>query len=215
MAAVTGINEATGQQLFFKLDVPAGATNLHFRTTGGPGDVDVYAKLGSHPTTTDNNCASEGPTTTEDCAIANPTAGTYFVLLNGFAAANGVTLTGSFTAPGGGGGGGGGGTGGETVLQNTAPISVNLAAGQQQFFRIDVPAGQGLLRFDTFSGTGDVDLYVQVGAHPSTTNNICKSESPGTTESCVFTSPAAGTYFILLNATQATSGVFVQGAFGQ
>jgi pseudolysin/vibriolysin len=212
---VSGINLATGQQLFFKLDVPAGATNLHFRTTGGPGDTDVYAKLGSHPTTTDNNCASEGPTTTEDCAIAAPQAGTYFVLLNGFAASNGVTLTGSFTAPGGG-GGGGGGDGTETVLQNTNPVSgVNLAAGEQRFFRIDVPAGQGLLRFDSFGGTGDTDFYVQIGAHPTTTNNICKSESPSTTDSCVFTSPAAGTYFVLLKGTAASGGVFLQGAFGQ
>ena len=210
----SGINLATGQQLFFRLDVPAGATNLHFRTTGGPGDTDVYAKLGSHPTTTDNNCASEGPTTTEDCAIAAPTAGTYFVLLNGFAASNGVTLTGSFTAPGGGGGGGGDGT--ETVLQNTNPVSgISLAAGQQRFFRIDVPAGQGLLRFDSFGGAGDTDFYVQLGAHPTTTNNICKSESPTTTDSCVFTSPAAGTYFVLLVGTATSSGVFLQGAFGQ
>src|SRR4029078_6989880 len=77
---------------------PSGATNLKFVTSGGTGDVDVYAKFGSHPTTTVNDSKSEGSTTAETCAITTAQAGTYYVLLHGYATYSGVSLTGSYTA---------------------------------------------------------------------------------------------------------------------
>ena len=40
----------------------------------------------------------------ETCTFTNPAAGTYWVMLNAYAAYSGVTLTGTYAASGGGGG---------------------------------------------------------------------------------------------------------------
>ena len=85
------------------LVVPAGATNLKFVTSGGTGDADVYARFGSQPTTTTYDCRSEGSTNAETCTIATAQAGTYHVLVRGYAAYSGLSITGSYTTGGGGG----------------------------------------------------------------------------------------------------------------
>jgi Zn-dependent metalloprotease len=102
--AKTGIGGAAGSDQLFTLDVPAGATGLKFVTSGGTGDADLYVKFGSAPTTTVNDCKSEGGTTAETCNIATAQAGKYYVLIHGYTTFSGTSLTGSYTAGGGGGG---------------------------------------------------------------------------------------------------------------
>jgi PKD repeat protein len=97
---VTGLSGATNADTIYTLVVPAGATNLKFVTSGGSGDVDVYARVGSAPTTTSYTCRSESSTNAETCSIATAQAGTYYVLLHAYAAYSGVTLTGSYTVGG-------------------------------------------------------------------------------------------------------------------
>jgi vibriolysin len=104
--AKTALSAATGAQALYTLVVPAGATNLTFTTTGSTGDLDLYVQFGSAPTTSVYTCQSTGPTATEKCTISSIQAGTYYVLLNSYAAYSGVTLTGSYTAGSGGGDGG-------------------------------------------------------------------------------------------------------------
>ncbi len=109
--AATGLSGAKGGQAFYRLDVPAGATNLKFTISGGTGDVDLYTRFGSHPTLTAYDCRPYIAGNAESCSVAAPSAGSYFVLLNGYAAYSGVTLVATFTAATGTGGGAGGGTG--------------------------------------------------------------------------------------------------------
>jgi len=97
--AVTGQAAATGASLAYTMVVPAGATNLRFVTTGGTGDADLYARFGSAPTTTVNDCKSEGGTNAETCTITTAQAGTYHVMVYGYAAFSGLSITGSFTPP--------------------------------------------------------------------------------------------------------------------
>jgi PKD repeat protein len=98
--AVTGLSAATNVDKIYTLVVPAGATNLKFTTTGGTGDADLYAKFGSAPTLTVNDCKSEGSSNAETCTIATAQAGTYYVMVHAYAAYSGLSLTGSFTPPG-------------------------------------------------------------------------------------------------------------------
>ncbi len=97
---VTGLSGATGSELRYTLVVPANATSLRFVTTGGTGDADLYVRFGSAPTTTTYDCRSIGSTNAETCNIATAQAGTYHVLVSGFAAFSGLSLTGSYTVPG-------------------------------------------------------------------------------------------------------------------
>ena len=98
------ISGAAGSSQVWTLAVPAGSSALKFVSAGGTGDSDMYVKFGSAPTTTSYDCKSEGGTNAETCNIATAQAGTYHVLIKGYSAFSGATLTGSYTAGSGGGG---------------------------------------------------------------------------------------------------------------
>ncbi len=65
-------------------------------------------------------------------------------------------------------------------------------------------------------GTGDSDLFVSHGSRgsttPSPTDWDCASQGPASTESCVFNSPAPGTYHIMIQGFSAFSGASLLGA---
>lgn len=203
---VTGISGAAGSDKYYSLVVPAGASNLTFKTTGGSGDVDVYAKLGSNPTTTSFDCKSEAASTTETCTIASPSAGTYYVLLHGYAAYSGVTLTGSYTT-------GGGGSCGGTVLCSGVGVALPSVAsgGVSSNYTLTVPAGKTSVVFTISGGTGDADMYVRIGSAPTTTTYNCRPYLSGNSETCTFNAPAAGTYYVNVRAYSAYSGVTLKG----
>lgn len=94
---VTGISGASGSVKYYSLTVPAGATNLKFVTSGGTGDADLYVKAGAKPTTSSYDCRPYQSGNAETCTISSITPGTYYVMLRGYSAYSGVTLTGSYT----------------------------------------------------------------------------------------------------------------------
>ncbi len=100
---VNNLSAAAGGSVNYVMNVPAGASSLKFVTAGGTGDADLYVKFGSAPTTTSYTCKSEGGTNAETCSIATAQAGTYYVLVKGYTAFSGMSITGSYTAGGGGG----------------------------------------------------------------------------------------------------------------
>lgn len=89
---VSGISLATGASKVFTISVPSGRSSLTIKTSGGSGDADLYVKLGSAPTTSSYLKASTGSTTAETITISAPAAGTYYIMVYGYAAPSGVTL---------------------------------------------------------------------------------------------------------------------------
>ncbi len=112
--AVTGLSAATGASLNYTLVVPAGATGLSFVIAGGTGDADMYVRFGSAPTDTVYDCRPYLGGNAETCNIATAQAGTYHVRLKAFSTFSGVSLTGSYTAGGGGG----------AFFQNTTDVAI-------------------------------------------------------------------------------------------
>ncbi|HZX80329.1 MAG TPA: pre-peptidase C-terminal domain-containing protein [Lysobacter sp.] len=200
---VSGISGSAGSAKYYSLVVPSGMSNLTFRTTGGTGDVDLYVRLGSNPTTTSYTCKSESSSSTETCTIAAPAAGTYYVLLNGYSAYSGVTLTGSYGTGGGGG----------TVLTSGVPVSLPSVAANawSPIYTLTVPAGKTSVVFTISGGTGDADLYVRLGSAPTTSSYTCRPYLSGNTETCTLNAPAAGTYYVGVRAYRAYSGVTLKG----
>jgi len=200
--AKTGIAGATGSDQLFTLDVPSGATGLKFVTTGGTGDADLYVKFGSAPTTTVNDCKSEGGTTAETCSIATAQVGKYYVLIHGYATFSGVSLTGSYSTGGGG-----------TVLASGVPVSLaSQSTGTvSPNYTLVVPAGKTSAVFTISGGTGDADMYVRIGSAPTTTTYSCRPYLTGNNETCTFNAPAAGTYYVNVRAYAAYSGVSLKG----
>jgi fibronectin type 3 domain-containing protein len=150
---VSGISGATGSQQFWTITVPAGATNLVINTTGGSDtDVDLYVKFGSQPTTTVADCKSETATNNESCSFPAPSAGTYHVLLYGYAAYSGVTLTGSYSA---------------ACTPPAAPTGVSATASSQTAASISWTASSGATSYTISRSSTSGGPYSSVGTSAS------------------------------------------------
>lgn len=95
--AVTGIAAATGTQLFYRVNVPAGATSLVVQMSGGTGDADLYTRPGAVPTFTQWTCRPWAGGNNETCTHTNPTAGTWYIMLDAYEGFSGVTLRATVT----------------------------------------------------------------------------------------------------------------------
>ncbi|MFC3552053.1 M20/M25/M40 family metallo-hydrolase [Lysobacter cavernae] len=157
----TGIAGAAGSEQFWMLPIPTdGAiSNLKFVTNGGSGDVDLYVKYGAPPTTTSYDCKSEGSSNAETCNMASAQAGTYYVMLRGYSAFSGVSLTGSFTAGD-----------GIRTYSNTADYTINdnatidspiIVSGRSG--NVQTPASIAVAIVHTYSGDLKVDLVAPDG----------------------------------------------------
>ncbi len=93
---VAGLSAPAGNQAYYKLEVPAGASSLTVTLQGGTGDADLFVKRGVEPTDVVFDCVSASATSNETCSIATPQAGTWFVRIVAFSAYSGVTLTGTY-----------------------------------------------------------------------------------------------------------------------
>ena len=112
-----------------------------------------------------------------------------------------VTITGTSTA---------------TPLTNGVPVTgiSDSTSGNFKFYSLAVPAGQSTLTFTISGGTGDVDMYVNFGSAPTTTVYQCRPYLGGNNETCTFTPPQAGTYYVGLRVYSAYSGVTLTGTYG-
>ena len=280
----TELAAATGATLTYTLVLPAGATNLSVSTSEGTGDVSLYLKHGSAPTTTSYDCRSVQAGNAESCLVGTPAAGTWYIVLRATQAFSGVRLspwfrpptnnpptaafsattsglTATFTDASTDGDGTvtsrswdfGDGTSSSdvsptktyaaagtyrvtltvwddagapataerdvtvtsgSVLQNGVPVTgLALAKGAVRDFTLVVPAGQSTLTIATSGGTGDADLYVRRGSAPTTSTYDCRPYKTGNAETCTFTSPVAGTYYVQVRAYQAVSGLTLQGSY--
>ena len=97
--SVGNLGAAAGAWLRYRIDVPAGATNLAVRTSGGTGAVDLYVRAGAEPTSTVFDCRPLVVGNSETCSFAQPQTTSYYIGLYGFNAFAGVTLTASYSLP--------------------------------------------------------------------------------------------------------------------
>lgn len=103
---------------------------------------------------------------------------------------------------------------GQGELQNGTPVSgISGGSGSTQYWTINVPAGASGLQISTAGGSGDVDLYVRRGAQPTTSDYDCRPWRSGNNESCSFTSPQSGTWYVMLRGYSSFSGVTLTGSY--
>jgi vibriolysin len=199
--AVTGISGATGSDQYWTMTVPAGQSTLTFTTSGGTGDVDLYVQVGSQPTKSSYQCRPYINGNAETCTITNPAAGTWYVMLDGYATYSGVTLKGVYSASG-----GGGGTGDPYLTNGVAVTGISGATSSNKYWRINTPAGK-TLTIKISGGTGDADLYTRFGSRPTTSTYSCRPYLNGNSESCKTTSTQSGDYYVMIRGYQTYSGV--------
>jgi len=92
------LSGASSSEQRFTLVVPAGGADVIVATSAAAsGNADLYIKKGTTVTTSSYDCRSnKSGTLAESCAGTG--AGTYTVLVRGYSAFTGVTLTGSYTS---------------------------------------------------------------------------------------------------------------------
>lgn len=86
------------------------------------------------------------------------------------------------------------------------------ATGSERIFSITVPAGTGTLQIKLTDGSGDADLVVRFGARPEQGLADCVSETDGNEEECLFDSPEAGIYYVLVFGYSAYADVRILGS---
>ncbi|MBQ4877813.1 pre-peptidase C-terminal domain-containing protein [Pseudoalteromonas luteoviolacea] len=190
----TGLTGAKGSKTIYTMEVPANTNQLSFTSSGGTGDVDMYVKFGSEPTTSSYDCRPYKDGNNESCSITNIQAGTYYVMLNGYATYSGVSLVGSY---------------GTVADPGNKQQWTGLSASKSNwtYKTFEVPAGQAKLTVKISGGTGDADLYIRSGSQPTTSTYDCRPYENGNTETCTITNPTAGTWHLGVRAYETYSGV--------
>ncbi|HEY8208213.1 MAG TPA: M4 family metallopeptidase [Myxococcaceae bacterium] len=101
-----------------------------------------------------------------------------------------------------------------TVLTNGVPVTgIGGSTGTNKYYTLVVPAGQSSLTFQISGGSGDADMFVKFGAAPDSATYDCRPYLSGNAETCTFSNPAAGTWWVMLNAYSTYSGVTLVGTY--
>ena len=100
-----------------------------------------------------------------------------------------------------------------TVLLSETISADNKASKRYQ---VTVPAGASGLRFLTWGGNGDADLYVEFGEWPDRDNgDDCHETWNGNNHSCTFNDPNQGVYYIDVRADNWFNGVNILVDYGR
>jgi hypothetical protein len=128
-------------------------------------------------------------------------------MVNAYAAYSGLSITGTYSASG-----GGGGTGDPYLTNGVAKTGIGGAASSAQYWRIAVPANK-TVTIKTSGGTGDADLYTKSGARPTTTSYSCRPYVTGNTESCSAAITTATDVYVMLRGYTTFTGVTLIAAY--
>lgn len=105
---------------------------------------------------------------------------------------------------------------GATTLSNGVALSATSGgAGSEQFYKIQVPSGQGQLEVvldgpacGLLSCSVDLDLYTKRGARPTDTSYDCRPYQSGSDETCTHASPAADWWYIRVDVYSGSNGSY-------
>ncbi|MES2320350.1 MAG: pre-peptidase C-terminal domain-containing protein [Pseudomonadota bacterium] len=100
------------------------------------------------------------------------------------------------------------------VLSNGVALGGQGAAtGTWKYYTIDVPAGKTSATFTLNGANGDADMFVKLGATPTTGSYNCKSDGPSSVESCTLNAPAAGKYYVGIYSYATYSSLSVKASY--
>jgi uncharacterized membrane protein len=195
--AVTGLSGAAGSETSYQIVVPAGQDTLEISTSGGTGDVDLYVRKDALPTTSSYDYRPYKVGNNETVDVNKPVAGTWYIMLRGYASYADVTLKATYSAA----------VSIKALANGVAATGLAGAAGMELNYSIDVPAGQTKLDIAMSGGTGDADLYVKKGSLPTTSSYDYRPFLVGNNESVSVDNPAAGTWYIMVRGYSAFAGI--------
>ncbi|HET6398312.1 MAG TPA: pre-peptidase C-terminal domain-containing protein, partial [Candidatus Thermoplasmatota archaeon] len=102
-------------------------------------------------------------------------------------------------------------------LDSGVPQSVTVSAGQEKFYKIQVPAGSSQLKVE-MSGPScgllncplDADLYTRHNTKPTNSAYDCRPFLTGNAETCTHTGPAAGWWYVRVHGYSGSGTVGIK-----
>ncbi|MDX2092943.1 MAG: pre-peptidase C-terminal domain-containing protein [Kofleriaceae bacterium] len=175
-------------------NVAAGSTFSVVMT--GDADADLYVRKEAAPTAASYDCRPYRNGSNEECSIVGPAK--VFVGVNGYAASSNYALAIKYTE----------GTG--TTPPVTPPATFthlnqtgSVTQGEMKVFQLPVPAGKKVVVRTT--STKDVDLYLQMGAAPTTSSYVARAWTSSGNEAATYTATSNGVLYIGVHGYQAGS----------
>ncbi|MCL2916062.1 S8 family peptidase [Shewanella corallii] len=98
-------------------------------------------------------------------------------------------------------------------LTNGQGVGVSGGSGSETGYFISVPADATNLSVTLAGGSGDGDLYVRYGAEPTTSTWDCRPYRSGNNETCDFSNPAAGDWYVMVRGYSSYSGATLTGTY--
>jgi hypothetical protein len=169
----------------------------------------MYVKFGAEPSSTSYDCRPYKGGNTENCTFASPQAGTWYVKIQGYSDASGMSLKGAYST-------GSDGGGGSVLTNGVETASYSGSSGAWKCFTLSVPSGKSSVVFSQTGktgNTGDADLYVKFGSQPTTSSYACRPYKAGNTESCTISAPSAGTWYACSYGYSAYTNVTMKGTY--
>lgn len=163
-------------------NVAAGATLTAVMT--GDGDADLYVRKSAAPTAASYDCRPYRNGTNEECSIVGPA--TVYVGVNGYAATSNYALKITYKE----------GTGAPPVEPPPATVvhldtTGSVAQGEMKVFTMNVVAGKKIVIRTT--APSDIDLYIMMGAAPTTSAYTMKAYTSSGNETIAYTPTSNGT----------------------
>jgi hypothetical protein len=175
---------------FGPFDVAAGGTFTVEMT--GTGDADLYVRKGSAPTASAYDCRPYASNSTESCTV--PGGGPVFIGVNGYATTSNFTLSIRFTAAGGAPAPSPSPTPAPTPTTTHLDVTGTLAQGAWGYHVVNVVAGRPIVVRTT--APADVDLYLQMGTNPTTSNTLARAYTASGNEELRFVPSSSGAMHI-------------------
>lgn len=204
---VPNISGASLSERFYRIEVPGGQSKLEIKMFGGTGDADLYVKRGAPPTASEYDYRPYLSGNNETVTVSDPAGGAWHIMIRGYQPYAGVTLVATYSAvapP----------PDDVVTLSNGVPVpGVAGTTGSEKFYKIDVPAGQASLEIMISGGTGDADLYVRKDSKPTASEWDYRPYLMGNNETVTIDNPQAATYYIMLRAFSAYTGVTVKATY--
>jgi hypothetical protein len=185
-------------------------TGINFTATCSAPTFSISGNAGTSGATVTAGSSSTTSDASSNYSMSGFVAGTYTVTPSKSGctfspASQSVTITASnvtanFTA-----------TCGSGDIQLTSGVPVtgqSVAQNAWKYYYITVPSGATNLTFATTSASGDVDIYTQFGAKPTSSSYICRPYTASGNETCSATNPSAGTWWVGVNGYAAGTTSF-------
>ncbi|MEM3513696.1 MAG: PPC domain-containing protein, partial [Thermoplasmata archaeon] len=145
--------------------------------------------LGAMPTTSSYDYSGTTSSASETVSITNPAAGTWYIYVYSYSGSGTFTIKASTSTS----------TDTGQLTDGVAKTGSLSATGAKAYYYITIPSGKSQLKIELTGPSGtDFDLYVKLGANPSTSSYDYRSIGSTSTETITISSPAGGTWYIMI-----------------